>query len=179
MDVEAGGLHVRVPQSKTTASWCEGPPCKAPLKKKMPPVKVPPATKNSSSPPPSSPLTSPFLRKYEGTAHSIQAHLIGGGCAADTAITGMVRSLRREIADLTMGRRLMGAKTVKGRTDGQGTGWSYNEETEVRNLFRAAAHEDAAAAAELLFVSGGRKPLERTGKNGNCKYGTAREQHWL
>ena len=36
--------------------------------------------------------------------------------------------------------------------------------------------EDAAAAAWLLFVNGRRKSKERTGKNGYCKDGAAREQ---
>ena len=36
--------------------------------------------------------------------------------------------------------------------------------------------EDAAAAAEPLFVNGGRKPLERTGKSGYCKYAALRGQ---
>ena len=60
----------------------------------------------------------PVLRKYEGTAHSVQAHLIGGGCAADTANMEMVRRLRREIADLTICRPLMGGATLSwvGRT---------------------------------------------------------------
>ena len=36
--------------------------------------------------------------------------------------------------------------------------------------------EDAAAAAELLFVNGGRKPLECTGNYGLCKDVAVREQ---
>ena len=39
--------------------------------------------------------------------------------------------------------------------------------------------EDAAAAAELFFVNGRRKPLERSRKNSYCKDGAVREQQWL
>ena len=58
--------------------------------------------------------------------------------------------------------------------------------TEIDELLQAGASEDkrapqkkdedAAAAAELLFVNGGRRVLERTGKNGSCKDGAEREQ---
>ena len=36
--------------------------------------------------------------------------------------------------------------------------------------------KDAAAAAELLFDNGRRKPLERSGQNGCCKDGAVRDQ---
>ena len=88
-NVEAGGLPVRAPPPKTTASCCEGPlrqapPARVRLCRRCRPQKVSPATKEATL----------RIRKDECTANSVQAHMFCGRCATDTAITEVVRSWR-------------------------------------------------------------------------------------